>query len=136
MTPRSLTCWWPVTRAFVAATPTCRASSSDLNLTEKLNYVFQTDWLDIQEVEQNTYSINQYLFYSINDCLKLGGRIEWWKADPLITGLGNVSVYEATAGVNIIPHANFRVRPEIRQQWAPGVDYDETIFGIDVIATF
>jgi hypothetical protein len=109
---------------------------ADLSLTEKLNYVFQWDLLEVEDTAENSYAINQYLFYSINDCLKLGGRFEWWKADPLVQGLGNASVYEATAGVNLIPHANFRVRPEIRHQWSPAADYDETIFGIDVIGTF
>ena len=75
--------------------------------------VFQNDWLDVSEFDEDSYSINQYLFYTINDCVKLGGRIEWWKADPF--GLVQSSVYQATGGVNIFPHANLRVRPEIRR---------------------
>ena len=85
---------------------------------------------------KNNVGINQYFIYTVNDCLSLGTRIEWWKTDPLLAGAGSFSVYEATWGVNYKPHANFIVRPEIRQEWAPAANFEQTIFGVDVIATY
>jgi hypothetical protein len=121
----------------------------DMNVTEKLNYVFQSDLLrtELSDVDlEDTFGINQYLFYSISDRLALGTRIEWWKADTLtdfrhtdqvvLPVEGNVSYYEWTAGVNYFPTANFRVRPEIRYDWVPGANYTEWIFGMDGILTF
>jgi hypothetical protein len=67
--------------------------------------------------------------YAINDCLGAGARLEWWK------NAGN-SQYEATFGVNIKPHANLVIRPEIRHDWNPGLDQNVTTFGSDVILTF
>jgi hypothetical protein len=101
----------------------------DMNLTERLEYVLQSDYVRTNTPGDFQYGINQYLFYTLNDCWKVGGRAEWWKA-------GGVSSYEVTGGVNWIPHANFRMRPEIRHQWTPATQYDETIFGIDAILTF
>ncbi len=108
----------------------------EMQLTEKLEWVVASDVLRVDSTGEDNVGINQYLFYTVNDCLKLGTRIEWWRTDPLVRGFGNVSVYEATWGLNYKPHANLVVRPEIRQEWSPGVDFDQTIFGFDVIATF
>ena len=63
--------------------------------------------------------------------------MEWWKDD-------GISYYEATAGINFRPHANFVVRPEIRFDWCPTTnspnlrytDGDRTIFGVDGVLTF
>jgi hypothetical protein len=38
--------------------------------------------------------------------------------------------------VNIKPHANLNIRPEIRHDWQPGNRFDVTTFGIDAIVTF
>ncbi len=85
-----------------------------------------------------------YAFYEINDNLKAGTRVEWYKAD-------GISYYTWTYGVNIKPHANLIVRPEVRHLWAPGsqtgapgsiasnvrdVYGNATVFGIDAIVTF
>ncbi len=125
----------------------------DLNLTEKLNYVFQSDYLRASAVTTNkvltgkedNVGINQYLFYNISDCVALGGRMEWWKGDT-ITGFephdgtlpasGSHSYYEATAGVNVRPHANFVCRPEVRYDWSPALNYEELVFGVDAIITY
>jgi len=52
-------------------------------------------------------------------------------------------LWEATAGVNWKPQANFVLRPEIRYNWGSGLtnniapDFDDgVIFGIDGIVTF
>ena len=78
---------------------------------------------------EDTFGINQYLIYTLNDCIAFGSRQEWWKAD-------GVSFYESTFGLNIRHHANFVVRPEYRKDWAPGIGYEEDSFGVDIIMTF
>ncbi|MCA9073681.1 MAG: porin [Planctomycetaceae bacterium] len=111
----------------------------DFALTDDLNYVFQSDLLHNRTggVDNETIGVNQYLFYTISDRLAVGGRAEWWKAD-------SNSVGALTAGVNIKPHANLIIRPEIRYQWDPGTAQVLThptvenrgIFGVDAILTY
>ena len=120
----------------------------DTALTDKLNYVFQSDVLNAEGIEEDamtgavirnldveTVGINQYLLYAVSDNLGVGGRFEWWKAD-------SDSIYQATAGLNVRPMDNLVVRPEVRWQWEPGTNRGivesegETIFGIDAIMTF
>lgn len=111
----------------------------DVTLTEKLNYVFQSDLLSIgdlsvdptqpREAHDDDVGINQYLFYSYNDCLGFGGRMEWWKDD-------GHSHYAVTGGINYRPHANFILRPEIRHDWQPFANFDVTTFGMDAILTY
>lgn len=108
----------------------------DTALTDNLQWVFQSDYLRVDFTGEDNVGINQYFIYTVNDCLALGHRVEWWKTDPLIAGAGSVSVYESTWGINYRPHANLVVRPEIRQEWSPAVDYDETIFGVDMVLTY
>jgi len=119
----------------------------DWIINEKWEYVFQTDTIRTNGGPAgqlhagnpyDTVGLNQYLYYTINPKLKLGGRAEWWKAD-------GQSYNEITAGINIMPTANIRLRPEIRHQWAPGANnvanqfglpVDQTMFAFDVIFTF
>jgi hypothetical protein len=123
----------------------------DVSLTDRMNYVLENDWVETDgwydtagvngtagkfyPEQRDDFGINQYLFYELNDCWKLGGRFEWWKRD-------GSSAYEATAGVNWRPHPNFVLRPEIRYNWGPGLaanlglPENSTIFGIDGIFTF
>jgi len=116
---------------------------ADWSVTDKLNYVFQSDLFRTNDVSHNgarneTIGINQYLIYSVSDCVGVGGRAEWWKAN-------GDSYYSITAGVNYKPMANLTLRPEVRYQWSPAannsaaalVPVDEgAIFGIDAILTF
>jgi hypothetical protein len=84
------------------------------------------------------------LFYTINDCWKMGTRAEWWKSNQ-VTGQ-DTSFYELTYGFNYKPNANWVVRPEVRYDWTPAEDavtdaqdsdfYNKVIFGIDAIVTF
>ena len=99
----------------------------DFALTDNLNYVFQSDMIKADVYD--TVGINQYLFYTLNDCAAVGTRIEWWKND-------GVSYNAATFGLNYRPHANLVFRPEIKHEWVPGLDLDQTIFGIDMIVTY
>lgn len=81
---------------------------------------------------RNSTGLINYAFYKINDCLKVGGRYEWYKAD-------GTSYNTLTGGVNIIPQANLVIRPEVRYMWSPGNDaelWNQTVFGIDAIVKF
>ena len=113
----------------------------DANLTDDLNYVFQTDMTRTNDADADPTtpgddrdnSINQYLFYTINDQLKAGTRLEWWENE-------GAEQWEATWGVNITPMENLVVRPEIRYDWGLdrptfGTD-DRTTFGIDAVLSF
>jgi len=117
----------------------------DTNLSDKLNYVFQTDYLRVDSTGEDNFGINQYLLYTLNDCVGLGARMEWWKGDVLtgyaphggvLPAAGSLSYYAATFGANIRPHANVVIRPEVRVDWSPAANYDETYFGVDSVITF
>jgi hypothetical protein len=101
----------------------------DMALTENLNYVLQSDVMELGEMNVSTIGINQYLLYSLNDRWGVGARVEWWKAD-------GTSINGATFGANWTPHPNLIVRPEIRQEWSHGLAIDETSIGIDTILTY
>ena len=109
---------------------------ADWNISDKWNYVFQTDFIDTN-AGFDTIGINQYLFYTVCDTFRLGTRAEWWKAN-------GTSYHEWTVGANYRPMANVIVRPEFRYQWAPGtndanafgINVNQGIFAIDTILTF
>ena len=101
----------------------------DVALTDKLSYVFQTDYKNIDGTADEDVGINQYLFYDINCWLAAGARIEWWEDD-------GVDYNEFTAGVNIKLLENMIFRPEYRVDWAPGSGYNEEIVGMDVVWTY
>lgn len=134
----------------------------DVILTEKLNYVFQTDLVDFEKdtLGDHQFALNQYLFYALTDRLSLGARAEWWKTggEGATGGLGTFDVYEVTAGVNIKPLVEtdadgevtgdwLVIRPEVRHDWTPdlpqGLTFPDgadslnyTTFGIDLILTY
>lgn len=119
----------------------------DWTISDKWHYVLQSDlvatngFIGLTDDRQNVFipgemndqvGINQYLFYTISPKLAAGVRAEWWKSD-------GVSFNEVTYGLNIKPHPNFVMRPEIRHQWCPtdALDFeDNTVFGIDGYVTF
>lgn len=120
---------------------------ADYALTDKTNYIFQTDWLDTEDQFgdelRSTYGINQYLLHSINDCVGVGARFEWWAAAA--EGSPRQHIYDLTLGVNYRPHANLIFRPEIRWDWVDDAqsvflpdndDNNQTTFGVDAILTF
>jgi hypothetical protein len=112
------------------------------DLSDKTQYVFETDYTTTNgfagdpDFDASDYGIVNYLFYTLNDCYKLGGRVEWWKTNT-VTG-ESTSFYELTGGVNYHPHANVIIRPEMRYDWSPTDfgGYNRGIFGIDAIFTF
>ncbi|TWT76010.1 hypothetical protein Pla123a_27960 [Posidoniimonas polymericola] len=112
----------------------------DFTLTDSLNYVLQSDYVDYVDqsgagLSDDQLGINQYVFYDLNDCVALGARLEWWKSD-------GVSYYEMTYGMNYRVNSNMILRPEIRHDWSPtsGAYADnsdhQTTFGIDWILTY
>lgn len=113
----------------------------DLTVTDRINYVIQSDLVETEEFNEDTSSITQYLFYTVNDCVGLGARVEYFNDDFQGNGLGDV--YQATFGVNIKPHANVVMRPEVRYNWnfpagagLPDNHSDLTVLGFDTIFSF
>ena len=117
----------------------------DLSLTDDLNYVFQSDYLRVRSTGEDNFGVNQYLLYTLTDQLALGARVEWWKGD-VVTGYaphravlpaaGSLSYYAATMGLNIRLIEALIFRPEVRYDWSPTADYDQSYFGIDAIWSF
>ncbi|MEM9645375.1 MAG: porin, partial [Planctomycetota bacterium] len=117
---------------------------ADVAVTDNLQYILQSDYLDTQDsnsaLVRNTIGVNNYLIYTVSDCLALGTRFEWYDQEGVYSAEGDI--YAATFGVNYKPHANVLVRPEIRFDWddnqvAGLEDGDEqTTFGIDTIFLF
>ncbi len=110
---------------------------ASLQLTERTQYVIQHDhgWQEdffVANVDAEWYGLNQYLFYTINDCWKWGTRVEWFRDDDgvRVTGVrpsnpiagqsfvGNF--YEISTGLNWLPTNNLVVRPEVRWDWYDG----------------
>lgn len=117
----------------------------DVTMTDKLNWVAQSDVVRVASTGEDNVGINQYFLYSVNDCLGIGARVEWWKGDVLTNYLphggvspasGSYSNYAATIGANVRPHANLVIRPELRLDWSPAADYDHSYFGIDAVFVF
>jgi hypothetical protein len=104
----------------------------DVAVSDDLNYVFQSDYLDTNNtaaagaVASESYGINQYLFYTIDDTYSAGVRVEWWNID-------GDDQFATTLGLNVKPMDNVVIRPEVRFDDATA---DSTIFGIDAIMSF
>jgi hypothetical protein len=112
----------------------------DWQINDRWNYVFQSDYIDNQLFVDNLVgfrsnghilSWNNYLFYTLNDCWKLGARLEWFEVS------GN-EISEVTLGANYRPCANVVIRPEFRVDSfeAAAPLQDSSLFGIDAIFTF
>lgn len=101
----------------------------DVALTDSFQYVFQSDYKQIDSTADEDIGINQYLIYTFNDILSFGSRIEWWRDDQ-------VSHCGYTSGVNIKLLDNMIMRPEFRKDWIPGTGYEEDIFGCDMVLTY
>ena len=117
----------------------------DVALTDKLNYVFQSDYKKVDNnigIDDEDVGINQYLFYHFNDVLSFGSRIEWWRdAGPGVPSGGRISNNVYTGGVNVRLLDNLIWRPEWRKEWVPGAftgvgPYEQDIFACDMILTY
>jgi hypothetical protein len=120
---------------------------ADCTITENLNYVFQSDWGGVSNGASNQwYGVNNYLFYAINDCWKVGTRLEWFRDDDGVRTPAGVpgDYWGLTWGVNWRPTANTVIRPELRYDWYDGAGQpfdggnanDQLAGGFDVIVTF
>ena len=115
------------------------------NLTNRLQWILQSDVLRVRETGEDNIGVNQYFLYCLCDCASVGARLEWWKGD-VVTGYaphgavlptaGSLSYYAATVGLNLRPRQDVVVRPEIRSDWSPAGGYSETYFGVDAIYSF
>jgi hypothetical protein len=137
------------------------------NISDKWQYIFQHDYgwqndgdrTGTQSAEW--YGVNQYLFYTINDCWKWGNRLEWFRDDDgvRVTGLrpdpghplagsgfaGNF--YDIATGLNWTPTSNLTVRGELRydkfsgaavagaaaEPFGDGTRTDQTLLSFDFI---
>jgi hypothetical protein len=117
----------------------------DMTMTENWNTVVQSDLTRIASTGEDSVGLMLYNFYTINSCLSVGSRAEWWKGDDLIgydyggrslAPTGSTSYYSATYGANIRVNPNVVLRPEYRMDHSPGLDYDENYFAFDMVATF
>jgi hypothetical protein len=121
----------------------------DCTLSKKWEYVMQSDLLTADANANNStndalsYGVNNYFFYTINDCWKWGTRAEWWKSNQVDQQM--TSFYEVTTGLNYKASANLIIRPEVKYNWCPGEaqienaaggDFSHVIFGMDAIYTF
>jgi hypothetical protein len=120
----------------------------DVQLTDRLTYVFQHDYLDNDvfmggaDDLDKAWGISNYLFYDFNDCWAAGLRYEYFASEhnvaPPWAGTPAPHVNALTLGMNWKPHPNFRMRPEVRWEWfdADTRRTDQCLFGIDAILTF
>jgi hypothetical protein len=124
----------------------------DAKLSKKWEYVLTNDLVETDGSfggngaadNGEDYGVTNYFFYTINDCWKMGTRLEWWKSNQ-VTGQ-DTSFYEVTYGFNYKYNANWIVRPEVRYDWTPSNrtvadtqdtnSYDKVIFGIDAICSY
>ncbi|MGE3777503.1 MAG: porin [Pirellulaceae bacterium] len=120
------------------------------NISNNWQYVLQHDngWQNnggVAGQDAEWYGVNNYLFYTVNECWKLGARAEWFRDDDgarlnaapvrlggaaTAAGLFGVAApaagdfagnyYEVALGANWTPHANLIVRPELRWDWSDG----------------
>ena len=105
-------------------------------IEDNWTYVFQTDYGYNTSTNGGTdtqwYGVNNYLFYNFNCCWAAGVRAEWFsdpngaRVDRAGLNAGNeladrANYWEITLGANWRPNNNFRLRPELRYDWANGM---------------
>ena len=108
-------------------------------LTDRIHTVFESVLRSdttgsVQRSTQTQITLNNYVFYDLNDCMKLGLRSEW--VDP---GRGQEEYNAVTVGVNYQATANLMVRPELRMDnfHKEITDReDSTVFGFDAIWSY
>ncbi|MEM9644364.1 MAG: porin, partial [Planctomycetota bacterium] len=58
---------------------------ADYAVSDNLQYIFQSDLLDSDDgagaTVRETFGINQYLIYNVNDCWAAGARFEWYNQE-------------------------------------------------------
>lgn len=93
-------------------------------LTDKLTSLSTVDYMNSHDAAQvgirNTFGLNQYLIYQINDRVSLGSRSEWFNYSTgavAATPRHNADLYNQTFGVNLRASSNILLRPEVRWVW-------------------
>ena len=115
-------------------------------LTDRIHTVFETVLRTISsEVTDSAITLNNYVFYDLNDCMKLGLRSEW-----VDMGRSSEEFNAVTVGINYQATSNLMLRPEIRMDnfhsdindasnnggiTASG-RRDSTVFGFDAIWSY
>jgi hypothetical protein len=104
-----------------------------IELGEKMDYVFQSDYVDTNE--RYNIGVNQYVFYTISEDVSVGARLEWWRQG---SNQGVGSEYSFTTGVNYRPTSRFDMilRPEVRIDWNGASTDTIAIFGMDAIIQY
>jgi hypothetical protein len=117
-------------------------------LSDNLTYISQSDLLyttnNIGGTQRSTFGNINYLIYTVNDCVSLGQRFEWFNYGG--DGFGqrrNDDLYNYTVGINYKASANLMFRPECRMVWdrerfgfLESGKSSQAIFGTDMIFTF
>lgn len=139
------------------------------SISDRLNYVIQSDFgyqndATVTGEDAYWYGVNQYLFYTVSDCMSYGIRAEWFRDQEGFRvggfqeprGLPNIrsgyegSFYEITLGANYRYSANTVIRPYVRFDWFSGtalngpgtLPFDDgtgnsqTLLGFDVITLY
>ncbi len=133
----------PTLDANVFAPRTYFSTHFTYNFSDRFQSVTQWDagWQQNYDLQGNTadfWSVTEYLFYTLNDCWKVGLRYDLFVDDqgtrlgglryggtpggnPLPLPSGDAGTVQAiTAGLNYTYNANIRIRPEIRWDWYGG----------------
>lgn len=119
---------------------------ADLALSDKLNAITTVDYHSKSEIgELNTRTVlGQHLYYTANDCWKLGGRVEW-ERDRNLTLNEESELFSFAIGPHWSPCANDKLvfRPEIRFDHSTAPLYgknldknDQLCLGIDAYCKF
>jgi len=115
------------------------------DFTDNLHYLIQHDFgtTEIYGSHDRWFGINQYVTYDINDEFAIGVRAEWFNdVDSARVSNMGANYLAASVGINYTPVSWFKVRPEIRYDWADqdvfnsGADHDQIAIAMDVIVTF
>jgi hypothetical protein len=110
----------------------------DVALTDKLNYVFHSDFQTRTPDPANggswkQYGVNNYLIYELNCKWSVGTRYEWFyvgenAGPPLGPGTltPGVHYHDLTFGLNWRPRDSFLFKPEVRYDF---IDFDGAVAG-------
>ncbi|MEM8911185.1 MAG: porin [Planctomycetota bacterium] len=132
---------------------------TDVTVTDRLQYIAQSDFLSTEDgitgaTVRETFGFNQYLIYTLSDCLALGARFEYYNQEGVFLNdngtpnndaddfIQESDILALTLGINYKPCANVLTRPEIRWDFdddeLAGLDEgdSQTTFGIDTIFLF
>ncbi len=90
------------------------SSVIDVPLTDALSYSLQIDFYELDAFDDIAVT-NEFILRP-SRCLGLGTRLEYYRTDRFG---GDMSTWGWTSGVNIRPHQNIIVRPEVRLDWGP-----------------